>query len=92
MPKKQQANAVTTAVAVADWRRYEDLALTPVLTATGTDPTAGSGDSDLEHGLSFQYVAATMTGLTQEQYAEMMLKGGRPIEGNRSKSEWKKRG
>jgi protocatechuate 4,5-dioxygenase alpha chain len=43
-------------------------------------------------GLSFQFVAATMTGLTQEQYAEMMLKGGRPIEGNRSKSEWKKRG
>ena len=43
-------------------------------------------------GLSFQYVAATMTGLTQEQYAEMMLKGGRPIEGNRSKSEWRKRG
>jgi len=43
-------------------------------------------------GLSFQYVAATMTGLTQEQYAEMMLKGGRPIEGNRSKSEWQKRG
>ena len=43
-------------------------------------------------GLSFQFVAATMTGLTQEQYAEMMLKGGRPIEGNRSKSEWQKRG
>src|ERR1700744_2634010 len=43
-------------------------------------------------GLSFQYVAATMTGLTQEQYAEMMLKGGRSIEGNRSKSEWKNRG
>ena len=43
-------------------------------------------------GLSFQYVAATMTGLTQEQYAEMMLKGGRPIVGNRSKSEWQKRG
>jgi protocatechuate 4,5-dioxygenase, alpha chain len=40
-------------------------------------------------GLSFQHVAATMTGLTQEQYAEMMLKGGRSIEGNRSKSEWK---
>jgi protocatechuate 4,5-dioxygenase alpha chain len=33
-----------------------------------------------------------MTGLTQEQYAEMMLKGGRSIEGNRSKSEWKKSG
>jgi protocatechuate 4,5-dioxygenase alpha chain len=37
---------------------------------------------------SFQYVAATMTGLTQEQYAQMMLNGGRPVEGNRSKSEW----
>jgi protocatechuate 4,5-dioxygenase, alpha chain len=43
-------------------------------------------------GLSFQHVAATMTGLTQEQYAEMMLKGGRSIEGNRSKSEWQKSG
>ncbi len=42
-------------------------------------------------GLSFQYVAATMTGLTQEQYADMMLKGGRSIEGNRSKSEWHKK-
>ncbi len=28
-------------------------------------------------GKSFQYAAASMTGLTQEQYAEMMLKGGR---------------
>ena len=28
-------------------------------------------------GKSFQFVAATMTGLTQEQYAEMMLNGGR---------------
>ena len=41
-------------------------------------------------GLSFQFVAASMTGLTQEQYAEMMLHGGRHIEGNRSKSEWVK--
>ncbi len=41
-------------------------------------------------GKSFQYVAATMTGLTQEQYAQMMLNGGRSIEGNRSKSEWAK--
>jgi protocatechuate 4,5-dioxygenase alpha chain len=39
-------------------------------------------------GLSFQHVAATMTGLTQEQYAQMMLQGGRPIDGNRSKAEW----
>jgi protocatechuate 4,5-dioxygenase, alpha chain len=43
-------------------------------------------------GLSFQHVAATMTGLTQEQYAQMMLNGGRSIDGNRSKSEWKKSG
>jgi protocatechuate 4,5-dioxygenase alpha chain len=40
-------------------------------------------------GLTFQNIAAIMTGSTQEQYAEMMLKGGRPIDGNRSKSERK---
>jgi protocatechuate 4,5-dioxygenase alpha chain len=43
-------------------------------------------------GLSFQHVAALMTGSTQEQYAQMMLDGGRAVEGNRSKSEWKKGG
>jgi len=43
-------------------------------------------------GLSFQQIAAIMTGSTQPEYAEMMLKGGRPPEGNRSKSEWKNRG
>jgi protocatechuate 4,5-dioxygenase alpha chain len=43
-------------------------------------------------GLSFQHVAALMTGSTQEKYAEMMLKGGRPADGNRSKSEWPERG
>ena len=43
-------------------------------------------------GLSFQQIAAMMSGSTQEQYAQMMLQGGRPIEGNRSKSEWKRRG
>jgi protocatechuate 4,5-dioxygenase, alpha chain len=41
---------------------------------------------------SFQYVAAIMTGSTQEEYAQMMLEGGRPVEGNRSRSEWAKRG
>ena len=35
-------------------------------------------------GKSFQYMAASMTGMTQEQYAAMMLAGGRTIEGNRS--------
>jgi protocatechuate 4,5-dioxygenase alpha chain len=43
-------------------------------------------------GLSFQHVAALMTGSTQEEYAQMMLDGGRPVEGNRSKSEPKRRG
>ena len=33
-----------------------------------------------------------MTGSTQEQYAKMMLDGGRSPDGNRSKSEWKDRG
>ncbi len=40
---------------------------------------------------SFQYVAAIMTGSTQEEYAAMMLKGGRRPEGNRYKKEWKKK-
>ena len=43
-------------------------------------------------GLSFQNLAALMTGTTQEQYAQMMIKGGRSVENNRSKSEWKNRG
>ena len=51
--------------------------------------TAKLGATD---GMSFQQVAAVMTGNTQEGYAEMMLKGGRPIEGNRSKREWKEQG
>ena len=34
-------------------------------------------------GKSFQFAAGSMTGMTQEEYAEMMLKGGRSIEGNR---------
>ncbi|MSP93665.1 MAG: protocatechuate 4,5-dioxygenase subunit alpha [Alphaproteobacteria bacterium] len=43
-------------------------------------------------GLSFQQIAAMMTGKTQPEYAEMMIKGGRPVAGNRSKSEWKNNG
>lgn len=34
-------------------------------------------------GKSFQYMAASMTGMTQEEYARMMLNGGRSPEGNR---------
>lgn len=47
--------------------------------------TAKLGATD---GLSFQQVAAKMTGMTQEGYADMMLKGGRNVEGNRSRKEW----
>jgi len=35
---------------------------------------------------SYQYMAAEMCGLTQQEYADMMLAGGRSVEGNRSKS------
>jgi protocatechuate 4,5-dioxygenase alpha chain len=45
--------------------------------------TAKLGATD---GLSFQQVAAIMTGSTQQDYAAMMLKGGRSVEGNRSRS------
>jgi len=45
--------------------------------------TAKLGATD---GHSFQHLAAVMTGSTQEDYAKMMLDGGRSIKGNRSKS------
>jgi protocatechuate 4,5-dioxygenase alpha chain len=45
--------------------------------------TAKLGATD---GHSFQHIAAVMTGATQEDYAKMMLGGGRSVEGNRSKS------
>lgn len=38
-------------------------------------------------GKSFQYAAASMTGMTQQEYADMMLAGGRTPEGNRSRKE-----
>jgi protocatechuate 4,5-dioxygenase alpha chain len=43
-------------------------------------------------GKSFQQVAALMTGMPQENYAQMMLQGGRSPESNRTKSEWEKSG
>jgi protocatechuate 4,5-dioxygenase alpha chain len=45
--------------------------------------TAKLGATD---GHSFQHIAAIMTGSTQDEYAAMMLAGGRSVEGNRSKS------
>lgn len=38
-------------------------------------------------GLSFVQAVSTMTGMTVDEYKAMMLAGGRPIEGWRSKSE-----
>ena len=38
-------------------------------------------------GKSFQYAAGSMTGMSQEEYAKMMLGGGRSIEGNRYEGE-----
>ncbi len=35
-------------------------------------------------GKSFQYIAAEMSGVSQQEYADMMLKGGRSPIGNRS--------
>ena len=39
-------------------------------------------------GLSFQQIAAVMSGVTQPEYAAMMLNGGRSIEGARTREEW----
>ena len=45
--------------------------------------TAKLGATD---GHSFRHLAAVMTGSTQDDYAAMMLAGGRSVEGNRSQS------
>jgi protocatechuate 4,5-dioxygenase, alpha chain len=42
-------------------------------------------------GRSFQQMAGSMTGMTEAQYRDMMVGGGRPIEGNRYTHEWEKR-
>ena len=45
--------------------------------------TAKLGATD---GHPFQHLAAVMTGSTQQDYANLMLRGGRQVEGNRSRS------
>ena len=45
--------------------------------------TAKLGATD---GHSFQHLAAVMTGNSQDDYAKMMLGGGRSVEGNRSRA------
>jgi protocatechuate 4,5-dioxygenase alpha chain len=47
--------------------------------------TAKLGATD---GMSFQQLAAAMTGMTPQAYADMMLHGGRSADGNRFTSEW----
>lgn len=39
-------------------------------------------------GKSFQQMAGSMTGMSEEAYRAMMISGGRPIDGNRYQSEW----
>ncbi len=43
-------------------------------------------------GKSYQFMAARMTGMSEPEYVEMMLKGGRSPEGWRSKSEREDKG
>jgi protocatechuate 4,5-dioxygenase, alpha chain len=35
------------------------------------------------HGKSFQQMAGSMTGMTEEEYRDMMIQGGRSADGNR---------
>ncbi len=35
------------------------------------------------HGKSFQQMAGSMTGMTEDEYRDLMIRGGRSVEGNR---------
>jgi protocatechuate 4,5-dioxygenase alpha chain len=41
-------------------------------------------------GFSFQNLASKMTGVSEDEYKAMMVGGGRPAQGNRSKSDPKR--
>lgn len=43
-------------------------------------------------GTSVQQMVGRMTGMSEADYRDMMLRGGRPIEGNRHRHEWTGRG
>lgn len=43
-------------------------------------------------GLSFQQMAGSMTGMSEDEYRAMMVGGGRSIEGNRYTSEQQEQG
>jgi len=72
----------TKAILDRDWNKMLELGGNIYFTSK-----LGAFDS-----LSFQQLAAKMTGSTQKEYADMMIHGGRSVEGNRSKSDWKNRG
>ncbi len=38
-------------------------------------------------GFSFQNLASKMTGMPEDEYKAMMVAGGRPVQGNRSKTD-----
>jgi len=40
------------------------------------------------HGINFQNLAGLMTGMGSSAYRQMMIAGGRSIDGNRYESEW----
>ncbi|MFC7409848.1 MULTISPECIES: protocatechuate 4,5-dioxygenase subunit alpha [Hydrogenophaga] len=42
-------------------------------------------------GISVQQMVGRMTGMDEADYRDMMLRGGRPIEGNRYRHEWLQR-
>jgi protocatechuate 4,5-dioxygenase alpha chain len=71
------SEAQKAAVLSRDWNRMLELGGNIYFTAkiAATD------------GLSFQQIAAAMSGMSQADYAQMMISGGRSIEGQRSKRE-----
>ena len=82
LDKYPMTEAQKQSILTRDWNRMLELGGNIYFTAK-----LGATD-----GLSFQQLAAKMTGSTQADYAAMMLAGGRSPTGNRSKSEWKSRG
>ena len=40
------------------------------------------------HGKSFQQMAGSMTGMSEDEYRQMMVEGGRTPDGNRYTHEW----
>ena len=42
-------------------------------------------------GLTMQQIGGAMSGVTGEAFAQMMVEGGRPADGNRHRHEWEGR-